>query len=458
MSTEDFEAKFKASDPAHSLENLSADQKVEIVTRALAADAPNVTPISTWTRKKKALSGAAAAVLIGGLIAPSFTGSMVADNRLVFSASSGLSSSAAPEADSRMGSLANDKMSAIYRVNYSFVAGPELRNITQSADAYGLKAPVGFESAIDRLATFFNLGTPKLNEEWRSYQSLSEDNLASFDAWSTESGAYFSYYNQKVSAYFNCYGKERVAMPQSETSDSSSGSAGGSTDSEAPVEVNECQPIVPKNLPSDAEAIAATEELMQVAGVDSNEYTLKAERWDDAGSVYSVQVSALLKVGGVNSPITWWLSFGDNGAIESVSGALSSLESRGTFDLITAAEAIDRANTVNDRRNELWGYPGEVMPMDGDKAATDALVGGPEELAEIVVTVTRIELSLEYAVLEDGEVVWLPSYVFYGYTDEDSSVTPYPYGSIVAIVDSQIDLESLYFNIGANEEPVAIKE
>jgi hypothetical protein len=50
----------------------------------------------------------------------------------------------------------------------------------------------------------------------------------------------------------------------------------------------------------------------------------------------------------------------------------------------------------------------------------------------------------------DGSALWLPTYNFYGYVKgEGNKVSEYPMHNMIAIVDSQIDLDSFWsFGIG----------
>ena len=57
---------------------------------------------------------------------------------------------------------------------------------------------------------------------------------------------------------------------------------------------------------------------------------------------------------------------------------------------------------------------------------------------------TRVELTYETFWLEDGTVVWLPTYQFFGYVEGGEVDETYPIGTIVGLVDDVIDLKSLY--------------
>ena len=63
---------------------------------------------------------------------------------------------------------------------------------------------------------------------------------------------------------------------------------------------------------------------------------------------------------------------------------------------------------------------------------------------ELVIHVTRIERTMVYSYLADGRSVWLPGFEIWGWQEGNTDKTAYQMNSVVGIVDSQIDLQSLF--------------
>ena len=74
-----------------------------------------------------------------------------------------------------------------------------------------------------------------------------------------------------------------------------------------------------------------------------------------------------------------------------------------------------------------------VGPVDPNPAPT-----------EMVIHVTRVERTMVSAYLADGRYVWLPGFEIWGYQEGTTDKTSYQMNSVVGIVESQIDLQSLY--------------
>lgn len=451
MNVEDFEARFKKHDPASALDaNLTPSQ---IANQAMDREVGNVVPIATWSRKRKAISAVAAGLLFIGVSGPLMSGAMTAGGpeRFVFG------SSPVSAENSRLGSpdtLANSDMKIGLPFMYSyyiFESDIALSSQSTTAMTYSVVARDDAEQVgrdLARSMGISNLTTSDYDENTLLFES---DNKY-FAIYLSDSFTSVSYSDYTNDPWRDCYGKIDNPDGSSTSSDSDS--------------VQECQPKA-ENLPSQAEARRLATQLFSSIGIDSSDF--KFEIWTDQAFV---SVTATEYLNGHMTPVSWNVTYTSNSEISWLYASLTELEELDEYGVISEASALERINKLNTSRIDDFDMPYQVQPetkgsnntsgtespsdsgstsSEPNPGATDTPVETSEPIVEPtytfepqIVHVTRVELTYETFWLADGSVVWLPTYQFFGYIDGTDVDESYPLGTIVALVDDAIDLESLY--------------
>ena len=452
MNIEDFEARFKKQDPASALDaNLTPSQ---IANQAMDREVGNVVPIATWSRKRKAISAVAAGLLFVGVSGPLMSGAMTASGpeRFVFG-SSPISSES-----TRLGSsdaLVNSDMKIGLPFMYSyyiFESDIALSNQATSAMTYDVVARDDAEQVGRDLAR--SMGISKLStSDYDENTLLFESDNKYFAIYLSDSFTSVSYSDYTNDPWRDCYVEKE--NPDGSTTSSDSGS------------VQECQPKA-ENLPSQAEAKRLATQLFSSIGIDSSDF--KFEIWTDQAFV---SVTATEYLNGHMTPVSWNVTYTSNSEISWLYASLTELQELDEYGVISEAAALKRINELNTTRIDAFDMPAPKVqpetkgsndtsttenPSDSGSASSEPNPGvtdKPVETSEPVVDptytfepqvvhVTRVELTYETFWLADGSVVWLPTYQFYGYIDGTDVDETYPLGTIVALVDDAIDLESLY--------------
>lgn len=452
MNIEDFEARFKKHDPASSLDaNLTPSQ---LAQQAMDREVGNVVPIATWSRKRKAISAVAAGLLFVGVSGPLMSGAMTAGGpeRFVFG------SSPVSAENSRLGSadaLANSdkKIGLPYMYSYYiFESDIALSNQSSSAMTYSVVARDDAEQVGRDLAR--SMGISKLTtSEYDENTLLFESENKYFAIYLSDSFTSVSYSDYTNDPWRDCY--VEIENPDGSTTSSDSGS------------VEECQPKA-ENLPSQAEAKRLATQLFSSIGIDSSDF--KFEIWTDQAFV---SVTATEYLNGHMTPVSWNVTYTSNSEISWLYASLTELQELDEYGVISEAAALKRINELNSSRIDDFDMPyPNVQPetkgstdtsgssTSGDSGSTSSepnpgVTDTPVETSEPIVDptytfepqivhVTRVEMTYETFWLADGSVVWLPTYQFFGYIDGTDVDETYPLGTIVALVDDAIDLESLY--------------
>ena len=430
MNTEDFEHKLRSHDPAANLAGRDSAEQRAIFEKAISGQPSNVISISRWSKRRKAVSAAAAALLIIGVGGPVISGSVSASpERLVFGESVNKLSNSAADSALRDG---NSKM---YPPGYQWFWGTyhyELPSdfaseLPSSAPAYKIVNIENLDKRISDIAAELGVKNLETLEDGTVTNSDVMTLSENFYSWTQEGFASFSYYNSAVDPWRNCYKNDDVV---------------GAV----------CNPIT-DNMPTEVQAKSAAKDLItrlgfEIANMKFQTYT------NDA----SVDVSANEQIAGQDSPINFYISYVSNLEIYTIGGSLTKLVDAGSYDLVTIEKAINRANELTDRTIKQWTdsktnvEPGEVS---GGKSSDDGVTtepsepsvdpSGPQlEYKPTTVSLTKTEIEYQMFTMSDGSVFWLPMISFWGIAPDIGAETYY--GSIIAIVDSQIDLESLYSN------------
>lgn len=449
MNTEDFENKLRSNDPAAHLEGRDTAEHRALFEKAINGQPANVISISRWSNRRKAVSAAAAALLVIGFGGPVISGATSAGpDRLVFGeAQANLSSDkSATGLESRSSSMGD------YFVGgwgfYSFeLANNVTNNLPTTALAYKIVNLANIEQRIKEIADAFgvqDLGTSNYDKE--AVTSSDE----SFYAWTQQGSGSFSYYNSNVDPWRDCY---------SNVSSSEDGS-------DAAV----CEPIS-TNLYNQSEAKEAAKKLLVKLGFETSSL-----RFDSYETEYSTEVYAIEQLNGFDTPVSFYISYVANGALYSAGGQLTKLVEVATYDLIDIESAITRANELTNRTIDSWNESSNeewatLEPGNSDSATTkgddvsepseptvdatspsddptyiDEPVGPQPEFAPALVKVSKVELGYQVFSMGDQSFYWLPVVNFFGNTKDSEEISSF--GSTVAIVDSQIDLESLYMSMG----------
>ena len=248
-----------------------------------------------------------------------------------------------------------------------------------------------------------------------------------------------------------------VAVPEGDgmsvgAPDGSSANSGGSTDPVKPP-VPDCTKRGP-NAPQGDAAVAQVKDLLTALGVDSAGYEFEAMDYGTSDSSY---VIAYQVVDNQRSGATWSVSFVGR-QIQSAYGGLAPLVSLGTYDVVSAATAVDR---LSDPRYGMgfWGGPmpyyamdsavaGPAMKSGDDPAVTsgDTVAAPRPTLPPTVqpgdqfswpvqtVTITKGRLGVALYTQADGSTVLIPTYEL---SDGDGSTW-----SVVAVDDASLDFTS----------------
>lgn len=435
MKSEDFESEMRSADPAKDLAKLSETELQSIAVNSIAA-----TPAKSakTTKVGRGLIAAAVAALIA---VPALNGAMTADappvlrlGAMTESQNSGADlRSTSPQADSKM------SMSYFYGA-YKFELADGVSIGAGSGTGYAIVPRADADDVVKNLAEFLDLSDLTYDKEIKSWSNNHNGDWNHPTLWGYVDGAWasFTYNNPTLDPWAKCYGDVEEPV--------SSDDAGREV---------VCEPSVLSNLPTDSVATETSSNLLSDIGIDLSGFVA-----DVVSDEYGVWVNFSNPD---KSYANYSVTFGDNGAIAGVYGSLTELSALGEYDLIDSAAAIDRANAQSDRyikqmeNNDLLSP--EVMPYEeGDASAPRTKDGDTSEpnpgddttyeapVFEIrTVVVTKIELVWSMNYSSDGSALWLPTYNFYGYVKgEGTKVAEYPMHNLIAIADSQIDLDSFY--------------
>ena len=457
MNTEDFEHKLRSHDPAANLTRRDSAEQRAIYEKALNAQPSNVISISRWSNRRKAVSAAAAALLVIGVGGPVISNSMSASpERLVFGESQTQLNGQSGGGDLRS---ERSKMSYDYGMmwgSYHFeLSSDVVSDLPSSALAYKVVNLPNLQARIEQIAVVLGVENLSTSPEGAVTNSETTDGYANFYAWTETGQASFSYFDSAADPWRNCYTDEPV------------------DDKDAAV----CEPIT-DNLPTKTEAIAAAKKLLVELGFETSDMRFEAYDYD-----YSIDVNANVQIANADSPINFYLSYVADLEIYSVGGSLTKLVEIGSYDLVTLEQAVARSNELTNRNIEIWNENyanfdgGTVEPRVTDNSSDssssigssdDGSVSEPSEPTDdsssegevvweetagpvtqfepVSVIVTRAEIQYQMFWMQDGSVLWLPSVMFWGTSQDNQEESQY--GTIIAIVDSQIDVESLYSTWG----------
>jgi hypothetical protein len=128
------------------------------------------------------------------------------------------------------------------------------------------------------------------------------------------------------------------------------------------------QKSTPGLIPSKDKVIAAAVEMFNATGlkVAASDIRVDISEW-------GASASASLKIDGADTPIEWYMSWGMNGKLGSVSGNSVRFEAKGNLDTISARAAVARMSD--------WRYSGQIASSLWNKYAPPVRAGEPDMIA-----------------------------------------------------------------------------
>ena len=444
MKPEDFEQQFAKNDPAASLSPMSESDIASTVAHATSTDAPRLRgPISN--RSKWFVGVAAATAAVVALNAPAAMVASVPVLRL----SGGANSSKMGLSDFVAGGM---ETSRLMWSSYHYTIDGTLSSVapTEGHTAYKLVPVDGIEDVAQRIITYFGV---------EGVVESADQTTASSKVWATNgnagpylyiysgAGASWSYFNSKFDNYV-C--KDVTASAE---------------------DAANCGPRTVKNVLSKSEAEKKAKGILSELGMLVGEWTWVSEVDDRGVTVTGARMAESMK-----SPISVAFTFADNGEISGAWGSLETLVALGDYNIISEFDAVARANKMTDEWLKMANQ-GPAVATDVPAAETDStnsagastsasgpspvatassstgddsvavdpgFTSGPAMVAQDAV-VTSVNFTMTDVWDTDGNHLWLPAYELVGHVQGSSE--EWPLTTVVAVIDSQIDLTQ-FFGVG----------
>jgi hypothetical protein len=215
----------------------------------------------------------------------------------------------------------SDAKSAVMWMEYEYVAGAGLSDVTGSGQVYQLKLNGSPEALVEKLAARFGV-EGKLSKE--TYDEGKTYNYFFGNKAKPENASVSVYWTGTGSWYFGDYSKYSEKV----------------------------------NLPSKAAALAAAQELFADTGLDVSEDAITLTSGD-----WGMTAQASLQVGGEDTALEWMVNWAPNGEIIGVSGHSVSVEAKGTFGTISAKDSVKRLGDWRYSGSAASSYYGGGMAM-----------------------------------------------------------------------------------------------
>jgi hypothetical protein len=266
----------------------------------------------------------AAVVLAGAVVSIALVSSFGAQPiiQLASSPGGGENSSAA------MSERSEDKMMIMPFTTYSYKAGAGLSSDTGSGQVYKLSRTGDPESVLAKIAEVFGV-----QGSLKKYPDFSDQNPGYFFSESNDPWGYDDL-NPTVSLWWSGTGSWNYYNPGDVTRSSSSCEE-PDADGICP-EWTEVLPT-PELLPTRADAIAKALEIFSATGLSVTESDLRIDY-----SEWGVYISAAMSVEGQPTSIEWYIGWSSTGEISFAGGHSVVAETVGTFDTISAVQAVER--------------------------------------------------------------------------------------------------------------------
>jgi hypothetical protein len=295
---------------------------------------------------------------------------------------------------------AEDKMMSMPYTTYEYKAGAELSNATGTGQVYKLVRTGNPESVLATVAQAFGVqGTVK------KYPDFSDQNPGYFlseskDPWGMDS------VNPLVYIWWSGTG----SWNYSNSGDASiSSSSCAETDSDGNCQGwTETLPT-PELLPSRQEAVAKALEIFSATGLTVTESDLKVDY-----SEWGVYISAALSVAGQPTSIEWYIGWSSTGEISYAGGHSVMAEPVGTFDTISAVQAVERLDdwrwygSAATSFFEKYSATSPDATTSNDRAIEPGFVEGEEQPAPETVTLTIVSSEeVLVSIWDEAGNVWL---------------------------------------------------
>lgn len=316
---------------------------------------------------------------------------------------------ASPQAGGENASMASDgsldKMTMLPYASYVYKAGPTLSSESGSGQVYKLVRTGTPESVLANVATAFGVeGSVK------KYPDFSEQNPGYFfsnsdDPWGMDSE------NPLVSLWWTGTGSWNYSSP-GDISVSSSSCA--KTDSEGFCqEWAEVLPT-PELLPTRQEAASKALEVFNATGLTVSESDLRIDYSD-----WGVYISAAFSVEGQPTSIEWYIGWSSTGEISYAGGHSVKAEAVGTFETISAVQAVERLDdwrwfgSAATSYYDKFSSPAADTVSRNDQAIEPGVVEGGDEPAPEPVTLTIVSAEAVLVSIWDaaGDVWLVPGYI-----------------------------------------------
>jgi hypothetical protein len=128
------------------------------------------------------------------------------------------------------------------------------------------------------------------------------------------------------------------------------------------------QKSTPGAIPSKEKVTSAAVEIFNATGLKVAAGDIKVDI-----SEWGASASASLKIDGADTPIEWYMSWGSNGKLGSVSGNSVRFEEKGTLDTISEKASVARMSD--------WRYSGQIASSLWNKYAPPVRAGEPGAIA-----------------------------------------------------------------------------
>jgi hypothetical protein len=429
---DELDQRLKKADPA--IKRIAPELREGILASAIAADS-KLTLQARFELLSQNLRRASLGLAVGGSAAAVAVAMVLTSTPTPLIQLSAMQGSANPESVSARMDGGADKMMLPY-MNFEYVAGPNLSTETGSGQVFKLVRQSTPEEVLANVAAVFGVeGTIK------KYPDFAETNPGYFFGQSNDPWGYDGK-NPVISLWWSGTASwnysNPIAYPESKCEETD---ADGNC-----IAWTEFQPT-PELLPSEEEAIATALEVFNATGLDvsASEIRIDASEW-------GVSASASMYVDGQPTNVEWYLGWSSTGVLSYAGGHSVAAEAVGTFDTISALDAVDRladwrwsgspAGIFYQRFqpiafNEPAPYVKSGEATDDPESADSTIAIDPmpgEEFVPETVTLTILESESALLSIWDasGEVWLVPGYILVN--DQEW------FGAVISLIEGVIEL------------------
>ena len=429
---DELDQRLAKADPA--IKRVAPELREGILASAIAADS-KLTLQARFELLSQNLRRASLGLAVGGSAAAVAVAMVLTSTPTPLIQLSAMQGSANPESVSARMDGGADKMMLPY-MNFEYVAGPNLSTETGSGQVFKLVRQSTPEEVLANVAAVFGVeGTIK------KYPDFAETNPGFFFGQSNDPWGYDGK-NPVISLWWSGTASwnysNPIAYPESKCEETD---ADGNC-----IAWTEFQPT-PELLPSEEEAIATALEVFNATGLDvsASEIRIDASEW-------GVSASASMYVDGQPTNVEWYLGWSSTGVLSYAGGHSVAAEAVGTFDTISALDAVDRladwrwsgspAGIFYQRFqpiafNEPAPYVKSGEATDDSESADSTIAIDPmpgEEFVPETVTLTILESETALLSIWDasGEVWLVPGYILVN--DQEW------FGAVISLIEGVIEL------------------